>query len=106
MTLIYTQMHGEAAGAARPSGRSLGTARPCAYCLAPFTPRRKWAKYCGTACRNEANARKVSTGVQGVVSSVRCLRRGGVSVTLRFTAIERDRALKLEPGKVVAVDSA
>jgi hypothetical protein len=72
--------------------------RQCEYCADPFTPRRSWARYCSTACRNEAAAKKLQTGMRGIVSSVRCLRRGGVSVTLRFTAIERERVLRLSPG--------
>jgi hypothetical protein len=39
----------------------------------------------------------------GKVSSVRMLRRGGVSVTIRFDLTERDRVAQLEPGRVVEV---
>lgn len=41
--------------------------------------------------------------MRGVVSSVRMLKRGGVSVTLRFAMDERDRAAQLEPGKIVEI---
>jgi hypothetical protein len=34
------------------------------------------------------------------------MKRGGVSVVLRFGLEERDRVLKLEPGKVVGVEIA
>lgn len=78
--------------------------KACAYCLTPFSPRRSWARFCSTACRNEAAAKQLQTGMRGVVSSVRCLRRGGVSVTLRFTAIERERVLRLEPGDIFTGD--
>lgn len=79
------------------------TSVACAYCLTPFLPRRSWAKFCSTACRNEANLRKVDQGMRGVVSRVSTMKRGGVSVVLRFGLEERDRILKLEPGKVVAL---
>lgn len=82
------------------------SSRQCGYCLTPFLPRRTWQLYCSTACRNEANARKVTNGIRGVVSSVRTMKRGTVSVVLRFGLEERDRILKLEPGKVVAVEEA
>lgn len=76
---------------------------PCGYCLTPFKPTKSWQIFCSSACRTEGNARRAAEGIRGTVSSVRALRRGGVSVTLRFTAIERDRVLKLEPGKLVGV---
>lgn len=76
---------------------------PCGYCLAPFTPKKSWQLYCSAACRTEHNVKKAAEGLRAKVSSVRCLRRGGVSVTIQFSAIERDRALKLEPGILVGV---
>jgi hypothetical protein len=78
--------------------------RACGYCFKSFLPRRPWAKYCSTACRNEAAAKKATTGMRGVVSRVSTMKRGGVSVVLRFGLEERDRVLKLEPGKVVGVE--
>lgn len=76
---------------------------PCGYCLQPFTPAKPWAKYCSTACRTGGNARRAAEGVRARVSSTRVLKGGGVSVVLHFPQAERERALKLEPGKLVGV---
>jgi hypothetical protein len=83
--------------------------RPCDYCLQPFAPQgrqRKRQRFCSVPCRNEYHAQRIGQGMRGVVSSVRIMRRGSVSVVLRFGLDERERALKLEPGKVVAVEGA
>lgn len=96
------EMHCDAA----PADNAEIGCKSCGYCFKAFTPRRHWAKWCSSACRNEANARKASTGMRGIVSSVRIMRRGSVSVVLRFGLEERERVLKLEPGKVVGVEVA
>lgn len=83
--------------------------RPCDYCLQPFAPQgrqRRRMRFCSSTCRTEFHAQRIGHGIRGVVSSVRIMRRGSVSVVLRFGLDERDRALKLEPGKVVAVEGA
>jgi hypothetical protein len=83
-------------------------AKVCDYCLAPFAAtgrQRKRQRFCSSTCRTEFHAQRIGQGIRGVVSSVRIMRRGSVSVVLRFGLDERDRALKLEPGKVVAVDA-
>lgn len=72
-------------------------------CGRGFTPRKPWQRFYSTKCRNDWNAKARESGLRGVVSSVRMLRRGGVSITLRFTATERDRASQFEPGKVIEV---
>jgi hypothetical protein len=38
-----------------------------------------------------------------MVSSVRKLRRGGVSIVVRFSAIEAHNALHIEPGALIEV---
>lgn len=30
--------------------------KPCEQCGAPFAPKRPWARFCGTACRNDFHA--------------------------------------------------
>lgn len=102
MTETAVQMHCE-----HSPGEPTGDGhRPCGYCLAPFLPRRPWAKFCSTACRNEANARKIGNGIRGVVSSVRVMKRGSVSVVLRFGLEERERVLKLAPGDIFEGEKA
>lgn len=98
-------MHGEHASAA-PVAAEADDTRPCAYCLTRFLPRKSWQRFCAPACRTNAAELKLTTGMRGVVSSVCVMKRGDISVTLRFGLDERDRALKLEPGHLVGVEKA
>lgn len=71
-------------------------------CQKPFTPIKPWQRYCSRACRSAAH-NACDGGMRGMVSSVRVMRRGQVSVVLRFSLDERDRALQIEPGHVLEV---
>jgi hypothetical protein len=106
MREISSSMHCEAAPAVACVAPEPDTSRECAWCLTRFLPKRSWARFCSTPCRNEAAAKKAASGMRGIVSTVRIMRRGSISVTLRFGLDERDRALKLEPGVLVGVEKA
>lgn len=72
-------------------------------CGSTFAPSKPWQRFATARCRADFHARRADQGMRGVVSSVRMLKRGGVSVTLRFAMDERDRAAQLEPGKIVEI---
>lgn len=75
---------------------------PCECgCGVRFVQRKSWQRFATAKCRADWNAKRAESAPRGVVSSVRMLRRGGVSITMRFSLEERDRVSKLEPGKVV-----
>jgi hypothetical protein len=76
---------------------------PCGYCLTAFKPNKPWQLYCSAACRTEGNARRAAEGMRGKVASVRPMKGGRVSLTLHIGESERDRVLKLEPGKQVGI---
>lgn len=76
----------------------------CACCGRSFNARRAWHRFCSRTCRMANHEAKGDT-LRAVVSSVRIMRRGAVSVVIRFGLEDRDRALKLEPGKVVEIDA-
>lgn len=100
-----TPTHSDASAAAEPTAWLVS----CAYCFRAFVPsgrQRKRQRFCQQVCRTEYHAARIGQGIRGVVSSVRIMKRGSVSVVLRFGLDERDRALKLEPGKVVGVEPA
>lgn len=77
---------------------------PCQHCQKPFTPMKRWARFCSKSCRI-AFHNACDGGLRASVSSVRILARGQVSVVLRFALDERDRALQFEPGTVLEVVS-
>lgn len=72
-------MHSEEAGATPE-----GSTKPCEQCGAPFTPKRPWARFCGSGCRNDfhgAEARKEAMRAAApelleVLLDVRALIRG------------------------------
>jgi hypothetical protein len=76
--------------------------QPCAHCGSPFVPRKRWAKFCSPKCRTDHHAAS-DGGLRAVVSKVSVMRRGTVSVVLRFGIDERDRAAALTPGDVIEV---
>ena len=75
---------------------------PCSQCQTPFKPTRPHQVFCSKQCRSDHH-NAFDGGLRGVVSSVRVMRRGSVSVVLRFGIEDRERALKLEPGKLLDV---
>ena len=52
------QMHSEQAGAAPAAAEGEGQGKPCEACQKPFSARRKWQRFCSTACRNEWHRRE------------------------------------------------
>jgi hypothetical protein len=76
--------------------------QPCAHCGSAFVPRKRWAKFCSPKCRTDHHA-KSDDGLRAVVSKVSVMRRGTVSVVLRFGLEDRDRAAALTPGDVIEV---
>lgn len=49
------EMHSEASTAASAEGQ--GSAPPCEQCKQPFLRKRRWQRFCSTACRNEWHRR-------------------------------------------------
>ena len=76
----------------------------CTHCQKPFTPMKRWARFCSKPCR-VAFHNACDGGLRGLVSSVRVMRRGQVSVVIRFALDDRDRALQFEPGHILEVVS-
>lgn len=77
-----------------------GQSNACAYCQTTFAPRRKWERFCSSACRM---AYDVDIGAQGVVRGVRRVKTG-VSVTIHLTdESAAERGLKLGLGEPVRV---
>jgi hypothetical protein len=72
-------------------------------CRAPFKPRKPWQRYCCDAHRREANRLRGDGALRGVISTMRVLRSGEVSITLRFGLEEREGALQLAPGNVMEI---
>jgi len=76
----------------------------CPHCKAEFEPKRADQVYCGKRCRLTHNEERRGDGaLRGAVSSVRVLRRGNVSVVLRFLPVDRDNASQLTPGTLVEI---
>lgn len=101
-TATAIPMHCDASGADAAT-------RPCDYCLSPFAPQgrqRTRQRFCSPACRTQYHAERIGQGIRGVVSSVRIMRRGSVSVVLRFGLEERERVLKLAPGDIFEGEKA
>lgn len=74
----------------------------CAACGAPFRRAKNWQRFCSPKCRAAYHV-SGDGGLRGVVSKVSVMRRGVVSVVLRFDLTERDRAGALTPGDVIEV---
>ena len=53
----------------------------CTHCQKPYTPNRRWQKFCSTKCRVDYNRKQ---HLPGVIKSVRQVKRGW-SVTLHFS---------------------
>jgi hypothetical protein len=78
----------------------------CAQCGDPFKPAPRHEgrqKFGDVACRNAWHEARRGHGIACRVSSVRALKGGRISITVRVDAEERDRAVQLEPGKLVEV---
>ena len=72
----------------------------CACCGAGFHPKRPWAAFCSTKCRNEFDRER---GTEARVRRVSKLKRGQVSVTLHLTGPAADRALNLDIAERVLI---
>lgn len=82
-------------------------AAPDASCALPsrgrtFHPVKPWQKFCSPRCRTQAYVGG-DGAMRGVVSKVSVMRRGVVSVVVRFDLEDRDRAQGLTPGDVIEV---
>lgn len=77
----------------------------CAYplCRVRFAPRKPWQRFHSTECRHAFHRTQTDGGLRGTVKSVRLLKRGEVSITLRFGIEEREEALRMEPGKLAEI---
>lgn len=76
--------------------------RRCRHCGGTFTARKGWQLYCSPRCRSQHHG--LGDGaLRGVVSKVSVMRRGVVSVVLRFDLTERERAQALTPGDVLEI---
>jgi hypothetical protein len=64
----------------------------CAYCHGLFQPRRRWATFCSTKCRNGYEA---DVGAVGRVASVRRLKGTRASVVVHLEGPAAERALQL-----------
>ena len=51
-------MHSDASTAAPAAAEGKGSAPPCEACQKPFARRRKWQRFCSTACRNDWHRRE------------------------------------------------
>lgn len=76
----------------------------CPHCSDPFEPKRADQVYCRPKCR-QAHYQVLlgDGGRRAKVSSVRKMARGGVSIVLRFNALDAHNALRLNVGEVVDV---
>lgn len=72
----------------------------CPQCQKDFHPTRGHQRFCSPRCRVKNHG---DGGLRGIASSVRKLRRGGVSVVVRFDPISADNALQIEPGQLLEV---
>lgn len=75
----------------------------CPQCSKEFTPGRPHQKFCSTTCRSRHHLAGTDGGLRGVVSSVRKMRGGVVSVVLRFSPVEAHDALNVDVGTVLEV---
>src|ERR1700692_4066387 len=75
----------------------------CPECQRDFTPKRPHQRFCSNACRVN-NHHGSDGGLRGAVTSVRKMKRGVVSVVVRFTPLEAAAALKLTPGEIVEIE--
>lgn len=51
------QMHSNAIPATPSQSEGQGSAPPCEGCKAPFSRKRRWQRFCSTACRNDWHRR-------------------------------------------------
>lgn len=91
----------ENACAASPAVESADDSRTCAYCRTRFLPRRSWQTYCSPACRTEANARGVESGIEARVARYSVLKSGEVSLVVRMPPEHRHAFETLAPGSVL-----
>lgn len=88
-----------------PDARAQEKTLVCALssCATPFTPRKPWQKFHTDECRREFHRTQGRPPMRGVISKVSILKRGEVSIMLRFGIDEQDRARQLTPGRTLEV---
>lgn len=89
-------------GLREAAAKDAATDASCVRCGRSFAPVKRWQRFCGRACR-QAFHEAEDGGLRAVVSSVRVMKRGTVSVTLHFDPLDRDAALGIDPGAVVEI---
>lgn len=72
-------------------------------CGVKFKPNKPWQKFHADKCRREFHRTQGRPPMRGVISKVSILKRGEVSIMLRFGIDEQDRARQLTPGRTLEV---
>lgn len=86
-----------------PSAQPESAFSVCPYCEGKFRPVVARQRFCTEPHRRAFHSKKGDGGIRGVVSTRRILKRGEISITLRFGIESRDRALKLSDAGVMEV---
>lgn len=86
---------------AQPTSEYLVCALPS--CGVTFRPVKPWHKFHSDKCRREFHRAQGRPPMRGVISKVSILKRGEVSIMLRFGIDEQDRARQLTPGRTLEV---
>lgn len=73
----------------------------CDGCHQPFRPVRPWQRFHSDDCRRTFHRLKGRGTFTATVAKVSILKRGEVSVVLRFPAEQQAQARQLTPGQVV-----
>ncbi len=73
----------------------------CDGCMQLFRPVRSWQRFHSDDCRRTFHRLKGRTPFTATVAKVSILKRGEVSVVLRFPAEQQANARQLTPGQVV-----
>ena len=73
----------------------------CDGCMQLFRPARSWQRFHSDDCRRTFHRLKGRKGLTATVSKVSVLKRGEVSVVLRFATDQQAQARQLTPGQVV-----
>jgi hypothetical protein len=71
----------------------------CPQCSKEFEPVRH-QRFCSPRCKVKSHG---DGGLRGIVSSVRKMKRGSVSVVIRFDPLSAHNALQIEPGALIEV---
>lgn len=83
------------------SAHSVGDLVRCDGCMQLFRPVRSWQRFHSDDCRRTFHRLKGRQPLTATVSKVSVLKRGEVSIVLRFQAEQQAIARQLTPGQVV-----